>query len=231
MRRRLTMCRSGATLLLALLLGASAAAAKPRRFLWPAMDAIEEVRVSEIVQADGTPVAMKILRVRERPKDLLQRYATAFEKGGLYLMPGKDQPQVSKVPMLTALDPVRRITYSVFFQANKDGTTTLILGEANFALRSKTRPGDFAPLVPGAENVLRTEQESGQVLSFRVKATEAEVQTFYRDMLPKDRWVEGTLEGSSEGTWRRGNEELQLFQEAAEGGARAVVLMRRRLAP
>lgn len=203
-------------------LSAEAQAAKP--FRWPRMESLETIQVSSVLQADGTPVQLKILRVRQSVPELVQRYADAFYGAGLYMMDGKDQPQLTEEPMLTGLDPRRRITYTVFFQDQGDGTTRLILGEANFALRTEEKLDDIAPLMPGAEASMRSQDEDARVLSYLVKASEAEVQAFYTKALADQGW----RPHDEVGVFRRKDETLQMLSQAREDGKRSVVLMLRR---
>ncbi|MFY0582596.1 hypothetical protein ACN28S_57385 [Cystobacter fuscus] len=115
---------------------------EPARFAWPKLQVLEQVESNEIVEAGGVPVALRAVHVKESARELVQRFADAFRNGGLYVPPGKAQPQLaSNAAMLTAVDPRRRITYTVILQPQPDGTTTLYLGEANHAL-ARARHGD-----------------------------------------------------------------------------------------
>ena len=203
---------------------AAPAAGLPPRFKWPALEPLEEIPIAGAIQAEGTPVALRSLTLREPLQPLVQRFATAFEEAGLYLLPGKDQPQLSKMLMLTAVDPNRRLSYTVFFQKNPDGTTNVILSEANFALQQRPEAQELALVPPRAENVLRSRDEDGQVLSFRLRATASEVKGFYAEKLSQDGWQRIADE---DGTFRRGSQTLQLFTEAQDGGVHSVVLLLR----
>ena len=214
--------------LLGLLLTLSAAAQGRPRFRWPALDVVEEIPIHGVVHAQGTPVLLKSLIVREPLAPLVQRFATAFGEAGLYLMPGKEQPQLSQMPMLTAVDPSRRLTYTVFFKRGAGATTQVILSEANFALRSDTPPGEAAPLHPAAQNVLRSSDEGGKVISFTVKASEAEVRAFYAKSLGNDGWSREKRPEDDEEIFRRGSQTLQLFTEETKSARSVVLLIRER---
>ena len=196
---------------------------EPVRFAWPKLQVLEQVESSEIVEAGGVPVALRAVHVKESVRELVQRFADAFRGGGLYVPPGKEQPQLaSNAAMLTAVDPRRRITYTVILQPRPDGTTTLYLGEANHALaRAPGTDTDFAPLPPGAQGVLRINGEGSRTLTFHVPLTGEQVQTFYDGALAKAGWKRG----DEAGLYTRPGEELRLVHEPGEGGQRAVVLM------
>ena len=196
---------------------------EPPRFAWPKLQVLEHVESNAIVEAGGVPVALRAVHVRESARELVQRFADAFRAGGLYVPPGKEQPQLANnAAMLTALDPRRRITYTVILMAQPDGTTTLYLGEANHALaRAPGAENDFAPMPPGAQGALRVSAEGSRTLSFQVLLSGAQVQAFYDDALLKAGWKRG----DEAGVYTRPGAELRLTHQAGDGGRRAVVLL------
>ncbi|RKG68882.1 hypothetical protein D7V80_10775 [Corallococcus sp. CA054B] len=222
---------------LSLLLGLSARARAPDagvpdagvqqaapRFAWPRLQVIAHVEASDIVEAGGIPVALRAVHVKESIRDLVQRFADAFRDGGLYVPPGKEQAQyANNAAMLTALDPKRRITYTVVMMPQPDGTTTLYLGEANHALaRPPEAAGDFAPLPPRANGVLRVNAEGSRTLTFQVPLTGPQVDAFYDDALAKAGWKRG----DEPGLYSRPGAELRLsHQPSKEEGQRDVVLI------
>ncbi|MCP3136103.1 hypothetical protein [Pyxidicoccus xibeiensis] len=200
------------------------------RFAWPRLRVLEHVESSEIVEAGGVPVALRALRVKEGPAELVQRLADAFRDGGLYVPPGREQPQfASGAAMLTAVDAQRRITYTAIIQPHEDGTTTLYLGEANHALRREPiAAGDFAPLPPGASQVLRVGGESTRTLAFHVPLSARDVDAFYARALAQHGWKRA--EGEAD-VYTRPGEELRVVREPGAGGQLAVVLIHRGQVP
>ncbi|MFP2933728.1 hypothetical protein ACLESO_53055, partial [Pyxidicoccus sp. 3LG] len=196
------------------------------RFAWPRLRVLEHVEASEIVEAGGVPVALRALRVKERPAELVQRFADAFRDGGLYVPPGREQPQfASGAAMLTAVDARRRITYTAIIQPAPDGTTTLYLGEANHMLRREPiAAGDFAPLPPGASQVLRVAGESSRTMAFHVPLSGTDLDAFYARALAQHGWK--LAEGEKD-LYTRSGEELRVVREPGAGGLLAVVLIHR----
>lgn len=231
------MSRAGrvAAALLSLLLGLPARAQAPDagapdsgvpdapRFAWPRLQVLAHVESSDIVEAGGIPVALRAVHVKENIRDLVQRFADAFRDGGLYVPPGKEQAQyANNAAMLTALDPKRRITYTVVMMPQQDGTTMLYLGEANHALaRPQEAVGDFAPLPPRANGVLRVNAEGSRTLTFQVPLTGPQVDAFYDDALAKAGWKRG----EEPGLYSRPGAELRLTHQPAKDGQRGVVLI------
>jgi len=149
-------------------------------FAWPRPEVIEEIDVPDTVKSAGVPVKLRLLRSRLGPQALLEAFARAFVEAGLYVPPV--QRRVVAEPHVTGLDWRAFVSYSAILHPNGDGTTTCVLGEA--ALAKKTDKGpDLAPLLPGARDVLRVEQEGARVLSYWAGAPAAEVQRFYGETL------------------------------------------------
>ena len=198
---------------------------EPPRFAWPRFRVVEHVEASEIVEASGVPVALRVVRVEEQPPEVVQRLADAFREGGLYVPPGREQPQfASGAAMLTAVDARRRITYTAILQGDKQGTT-LYLGEANHMLRKEpVAAGDFAPLPPGARDVLRVGGEGTRTLTFHVPLSASEVDAYYAQALGPHGWRRA---GEEAGLYQRAGEELRVLHEPGTGGLRAVVLVYR----
>jgi hypothetical protein len=197
------------------------------RFAWPRFQVLEYVEANEIIEAGGIPVALRAVHVKERLPEAVQRLADAFRNGGLHVPPGPEQPQLaSGAVMLTAVDMFRRLTYTAILQPQPDGTTTLYLGEANHMLRREpVAAGDFAPLPPGASQVLRVGSESSRTMAFHVPLSGADVDAFYARALAQHGWQRVEEES---GIFTRSGEELRVVHESGEGGLRAVVLVYRR---
>jgi hypothetical protein len=207
---------------------APAPAPKPPRFTWPNPDVLEELEVPGIVQARGVPMKLRAIRVRRHAQEMVDLYLDAFARSGLYVPPPKHQPQLTRELTLTGLDTERLIAYTVIVQPNPDGTTSLMLGESNLALLGKTASSgqDPAPLFPGAQGVMRTDQEGAQVLVFRAKAKPEEVQSFYREVLGRSGFIEPEP-ALQPGVFARKGEQLQLTVHPREGGEVSVALIHR----
>jgi hypothetical protein len=202
-------------------------AAGAPRFAWPRFQVLEYVESSEIIEAGGIPVALRAVRVKERLPEVVQRLADAFRDGGLLIPPGPEQPQLaSGAVMLTAVDMFKRLTYTAIVQPQPDGTTSLYLGEANHMLRREpVAAGDFAPLPPGASQVLRVGGESSRTMAFHVPLSGEDVDAFYTRALAQHGWQRVAEES---GSFTRSGEELRVVHEPGAGGLRAVVLVYRR---
>ncbi|MCP3058957.1 hypothetical protein LXT21_09255 [Myxococcus sp. K38C18041901] len=196
------------------------------RFAWPSLRVLEQVDASEVLDANGVPVVLRAVVVKDSAQDLVQRFADAFRAGGLHVPPGSEQPQLaSGAAMLTGVDMVRGLTYTVILQPQEGGVTLVYLGEANHALaREPSAAGDVATLPPGAHGVMRVSDESSRTLSFLVPMSEAEVRTFYAQVLVRDGW---RLADGETSLYTRPGEELRIILAPAEKGLRSVVLVHR----
>ncbi|AKF79499.1 hypothetical protein MFUL124B02_04080 [Myxococcus fulvus 124B02] len=206
--------------------GASPSADTGPRFAWPSLRVLEQVDASEVLDANGVPVVLRAVVVKDSAQDLVQRFADAFRAGGLHVPPGSEQPQLaSGAAMLTGVDMYRGLTYTVILQPQEGGVTLVYLGEANHALaREPSIAGDVATLPPGAHGVMRVSDESSRTLSFQVPMSEAEVRTFYAQALGRDGW---RLADGETSIYTRPGEELRIIQAPAEKGMRSVVLVHR----
>jgi hypothetical protein len=211
--------------LLLLLLGVSAArAADPLPFAWPTPGLIEETEVPGIVQSRGIPMKLRAVRVKPGPDEMLRTYLKAFQLAGFYLPPPKDQVELFRDLSLTALDYRRWISYTVIFQANRDGTTTLIMGEANIARRQPPEADDSTPLFPGATSVLRANAEGSDSVTFRAKAAPVEIFGFYRDLLGREHFQ---VQESNEQdlALSDGRREMRIHIEPIAGGLSQVLVV------
>lgn len=207
--------------LIALVVASSALAQAPMR-AWTVPQPIGEVEVTDRVQAAGVPVAMHALRSKARWDVVLEDLRRQFIAAGLYLPPARDVPQLSTAPQLTGFDPETKTAYTVFLQRNKDRTTTALFTEAALGEQAKAQPAvTFAPVMPGARAVLLSGTEGLKVASYRVKASVAEVTSFYEEALPR---VGFAKEGP--GRFVQRDEVLQVTVRAAELGEVSVGLMR-----
>lgn len=174
---------------------AGAPAAAP--FAWDVPEAIEEVPVGNAPSSGGRPMRVRAVRSRWTAAQLRKKLEADFVRAGLWIPPASAQPQDLPLPYISAVDGRRMLSYSAFFQVNRDGSTTLILGEVDLASRVASTPA--APVFPGAVGVLTSDVEAMRSVSFRARARPDEVQAFYREVLGKDGFKE-----TSAGTYERG---------------------------
>lgn len=194
-------------------------------FVWDVPRVKDVIDVPGMVLADGIPVRMKAVRSAEKIEPLMQHMMERWMEWGLYVAPVEQQPQKLQEPMLTALDPERFITYTVIFQPNPDGTTTLYLGEADMS----KPPGvmsSVAPVYAGAEGVMTSDLETVRSVNYSVRAKEADVEAFYRAELGK-----GGFKEVSPRRFRAGQQEMELILKPLQPGQLSVVVLRRTVAP
>jgi hypothetical protein len=204
------------------LLGASEAAAQRLPFTWDVPKVVGVVEVPGEMKADGVPVKIRAVRSSEKPQVILQHIVSRFEAWGFYIQPIETQAQPFREPQITALDFERLVSYTAIFQPNPDGTTTVFLGEANLS-QPPVKPNAFAPLYPGAKDVLHTDVEVARSLTYTVVAKPEEVQAFYRKELLKQGYTE-----REPNLYRIGSDELQVLVNPTKApGQSGVVLMRR----
>lgn len=212
--------------LLLLALPAAAQRAQPA-FAWPQPRLLGVVEVPGTLNALGIPVRVRVLTLEGDPADLWPLYAEAFRSAGLFIPPRPRQVHLPWAPMLTALDVRRRISYSVSLYPNPDGTTTTaVLGEANLALRAAGAAQPFAPTFPGAEELVTSLQEGARVMSYRARATAAQVDAFYADTLSQS----GFERGDQSGVFTRGDEVLLVRVAPGKGAESWVVVVARGVA-
>lgn len=194
-------------------------------FVWDVPKVVDIVDVPGVMLADGVPVRLKAVRSKEKPEPLLQHIVDRWEAWGLYIPPVEHQPQTLREPQITALDPERLITYTVLFQPNPDGTTTLYLGEANLS-KPPQALSSVAPVYSGAEGVMTSELELVRSVNYTVRAKEAEVEAFYRAELGKVGFKEVEPR-----RFRSGTEEMELVIRPVQPGQLSVAVLRRTVAP
>jgi hypothetical protein len=216
---------AGLVVAVAALLAAEPAKGGPAPFVWPKPGLIDEVEIPAVIRADGVPVRLHTYRSRASPDQLLQAYANAFDQAGFYI--ALNQPRVTAEPHITALDWRTKISYSAILSPQPDGTTSCMLGEAALAKRKTTgTPTDFAPLMPGAREVARIDQETERLISFSVSASPAAVNQFYGKALLPAGFTAGPPEEAN--IYRRGLERLHVITRSKPNGAASVVLVHRR---
>lgn len=212
--------RAGA-LLLVVLWGAGAASAQPAAFTWDVPRVLESVEMPGVMRADGIPVKLRSVKSAEKPQAILQHLVDRFEAAGFYIPPDNHRTQWLAEPQLTALDTDRLISYTFVLQPNPDGTTTVILGEANLGLARREQSA-FAPVFPGGTDLMQSEMEGARTMTYLASAEPAKVRDFYLAELRGAGFTE-----VSAGTWRRGGEELRVSVRPVKAGRVAVIVLRR----
>jgi hypothetical protein len=192
-------------------------------FRWDVPGLIAWVESPGVQISDGVPLTLQMARSKLPVETLLQHFADSFEKAGFFIPPGDEQVRAFQEPQLTALDPEKLMAYTVIFQENPDGTVTLILGTSNL---SQYNPGKsmallWAPLPPGARQLMHTQMEGGQSAAFTVASSKEQVMAFYGEALKKAGFVQ-----EEPGVFRRGGEVITIYAQQQEGEL-AVSLTRR----
>jgi hypothetical protein len=213
------------------LAGAPAAAAPPRAeprmpppFAWSIPEVLDDVPVGGTAASGGRPMKLRAVRSRWDADRLRKKLAEDFLRAGLYIPPPRDQPQNLPLPYLAALDGRRMISYSVLFQVNRDGSTTLVLGEVDLEARADVKAP--APVFPGAVDVLASDVEALRAVSYRARATAPEVLAFYRDVLGR-----AGFQDAGGGAFERGNERLAVMTKPGpDGFVRVIVTLRTEVA-
>lgn len=208
-------------LLLAVLWGAGLASAQQPGFTWDVPRVLESVEVPGVMRADGIPVKLRSVKSAEKPQVILQHLVRTFEAAGFYIPPDKHRTQRFAEPQLTALDTERLISYTFVLQPNPDGTTTVILGEANLGMARREQSA-FAPVFPGGTDLMQSEMEGARTMTYLAEAESEKVRDFYLSALGSAGYSE-----DSSGTWRRGSEELRVAVRPVKVGRVAVIIMRR----
>jgi len=166
------------TALVMLVLSGPALAAEPR--VWEVPGALEAIDVPGRTVAGELPVSMHAVRSKHDAAFLQAHFLREFKEAGLWLGP---QTQLTVHRQVTGLDVDTRIVYSVFLQTNRDKSTTAILTETFAGERAPQAELGFAPLMPGAKNVLLSTTEGAELVTFRVRASVKEVRAFYGETL------------------------------------------------
>jgi hypothetical protein len=185
-------------------------------FVWHISNIVESIEIPGIVMSNGFPVKMHALRVKQTEDAVFHELGEQFVSQGLYVKPMAKQPQLFKQYQLTGLDGDRGISYTAIVEPHKDGTCTVVLGEANIAeglqIRKRGDGADFAPLYPKAEGVTRTQAEGLQTMMFHTIDPEADVLAFYE----KELKLRGYLPAGKY-AFRKGDDEIKLVARRVDG--------------
>jgi hypothetical protein len=216
-----------AGLVVALVLGAllPASAAEPekkKRFEWDVPGMVSQVEVEGVQVALGIPMKLHAVTSSWKPTDLFRHFATQFKEQGFYIPPPSHQVVVHGAMSLTALDVNRDLTYTVFLRVNPDGKTTrVLLGTANVGqIRNPSADNTFAPVYPGASQLVTSDVEAGRSLSYVITATAEQLAAFYRDAMKAAGWEE-----KRPGTYRKGSERVVVMARPLEKGQLSVVVL------
>lgn len=198
---------------IAVLVSSAAVAGDAPRFAWPNPRMVSRVEVPGTLQALGVPVRMQVLRLEGNIDALWGEYAAAFKRAGFFIPPRERQRSFNGIPMLTAYDPARKLSYSVALWANADGTVNAMLAEANLGQRRAEREHDaIAPVYPNASDVLVSQQEGARLMTYSARATAKEVSQFYGETLAKA----GFTRDPESGGFLRGGERLDVQVRPAD---------------
>lgn len=189
-------------LVLELLMAASPAQAQDP-FHWKVPGLVSVVEVPAEMSVGSVPVRLQVYTSRETVQRLVQYFATAFDEAGFYIQ--RQQQQLIAQPHLTALDTRTLTSYTVIFEPEPGGLTSVVLGEAKLNAPRPAAPSKLVPVYPGAVNVLHGDFEGAQTLTFRVAAKDAQVHDWYREQLTRAGYKE-----ESPRVFRRREQEIRL---------------------
>ncbi|RKH41506.1 hypothetical protein [Corallococcus sicarius] len=197
--------------------GVPGAVAPKRPFRWDIPGKVVWVPSAGPQVSDGVPMDLQLARTDWGLDAVVQYMLDSFRKAGFYMAPLREQRSPTTEPMLTALDVEKLVAYTVIFQENADRSVTLILGTSDMS--KYTPPGatlGWAPLMPGSEQVTRSDLEGAHLAVFAAKpgTTQAQVFDYYRTALKPVGYAEDPDEP---GLFRRGSEVLKVSTRDEEG--------------
>jgi hypothetical protein len=202
--------------LLAALGAAPDAGSEAHRFVWEVPQMLESVPVSGAVKALGVPMKLHAVKSKLRADALFLHFRREFEAANFYIPPREGQFQVPGSRQLTGLDIRSHVSYTVIFQPNPDGTTTVILGEAD--LERRDPPADASlPVFPQASHVLQTSGEGSLMVMYEAQARPEELSSFYRETLSRAGYRE------HDGAFVRSGEQIRVLAQGAQDGGTVYV--------
>ena len=184
-------------------------------------DVISTVPVAGEMSSMGVPVMARAVRTKLKPQMAQRWIVGSFRRNNLYIPPANGQYQLQGAPQLTGYDPVARRTYTAIFKENADGSTTLICGTADVSRDDWATARASLPVLPAALQVLESRLEGALSVSYQVKASEAEVRSFYGEVLGSSGWA------PMETGWSKGGQLITLAQTVTDNGMRRVVVVQR----
>jgi hypothetical protein len=167
-------------------------AVKPVRppFKWDVPDLVEYVNVPGITMADMVPVRFNAAISKQDVKTLAQHYVKKFAEAGFYLPPRDRQMELEPgAVQVTGLDTQTLISYVAILKPIDARNTRVLMAEAAMQAfvdsvnNPGAAPGDFAPIMPGAQSTVRSSTEGTKMITFTTPEPEAAVKAFYRQTL------------------------------------------------
>lgn len=184
-------------------------------FRWEFPEILSEVNVPEEFETNGIPNRFRALVVALPVEAAYGFFRDTFLRQKLYVAPPHHQMTMADDQRaLTGYDPERQISYTVFLTPYRDGTTSVIMGEAFFKGRQFAPGNPFVPVFAGAEGLVTQNLEAARSLAYRVKGNPVEVITFYTQVF-RDRGYEK----QQDGTWTRDASVLQLLVQPSGSAA------------
>lgn len=184
-------------------------------------EVVSAVPISGEMSSMGVPVMARAVRTRLKPELALRWLVGSFRRHDLYIPPPEKQYQLQGAPQLTGYDPVARRSYTAVFKENGDGSTTIVCGTADVSSDDWAKTRTALPVLPAARQVLESRLETALSVSYLVVASEAEVRSFYAEVLGSTGWA------SVEEGWSKGGRMITLEQTSGAEGQRRVVVLER----
>lgn len=197
----------------------------PAPFAWPTPDLLEDAEVEGPMSAEGVPIRLRAVKLKHSIDELAPLYFDAYRKAGFYIPPREHQLDLFRDPALTALDPRHLVSYTAIFQRNADGTTTVILGEANLALSHPAQVPPGFPVYAGAEHLSSIHLESAELISYSARAEPKAVRQFYAGALARLGFAPGQSP-EDVNVFRKGDTQLELSLGSRDGATSVVVVLR-----
>lgn len=192
------------------------------KFSWDVPDIIEDVPVQGPLMSAGIPIKAHAVRTTMHGRAIVDYFVERFGNSGLVIIPPKTMVQLTALPQLTAYDPLERISYTVMFQANPDSTTTLILTEANLALREPMVPGSGISHPSNVARLLRSSAEGVETTTYATNLKPADLLAHYEPQLAKQ-----GLRHTDDGHFEGATGAVDVMFEPLRDGGTAVVYVRR----
>jgi hypothetical protein len=194
-----------------------------RAFEWNVPGIVSHVDVVGLVQAQGVPMKLNAVESTWMPPELFNHFLKEFTEAGFYLPPPKHQLVVHGAASLTAMDVERELVYTVIMRVNPDGKTTkVLLGTSNMGLARKPSDTAFAPVYPGATNLVTTNVEVGRTVGYSVHATPEELNAFYSKAM-----VQAGFKEERPGLYSKDRELIEVFVKPQAPGELSVLVVSR----
>jgi hypothetical protein len=186
-------------------------------FAWSIPDVVEEFPIGGTQVVGVRPMRLRSVRTRLTGAPLWKKLTDDFQKAGLFVTPPRLRKLPLSMPYISAVDGIRRISYSALVQENHDGTTTLILGEVD--LDARVNVVSPAPTFPGATQIVTSDVEALKIVSYQAPASPAAVDSFYTEVLQRA----GYRRASKEVFVRQG-EALSVYMAGTDAGTTTVTV-------